>query len=128
MGCKIINVVQCAHFTIYNYFRSALIDFIGFEPRKYCDMTTSVHIAKAAYVRSLKLANIEGERIQSIAGNPYVGIGCTASLVSSRPKRGLHQAFVSALSLSLSLCLSVSLSLSVSLYLVCIVSSSSTFR
>jgi hypothetical protein len=66
---------------IVPYGSSALVDFLGRQPEHYCSAETSRDMARQAYERGCWLAPAEA----------IVGLGCTASLASDRPKRGEHR-------------------------------------
>jgi nicotinic acid mononucleotide adenylyltransferase len=66
---------------IVPYGSSALVDFLGRQPEHYCSAATSREMARQAYERGCWLAPAE----------TIVGLGCTASLASDRPKRGDHR-------------------------------------
>jgi hypothetical protein len=72
------------------YSARALGEFLGARPEQFCSQHTARLMAMAAYERARELAGNDG-RQGSIAG-----IGCTASLVSDRPKRGAHRIHVAA--------------------------------
>src|SRR5438067_1229604 len=63
------------------YHGQALADFLGGEPEQSCSAETSRAMARRAYERARRLAPSAG----------VAGVGCTASLVSDRPKRGDHR-------------------------------------
>jgi nicotinamide mononucleotide (NMN) deamidase PncC len=67
---------------IVPYAASALIDFLGAEPERFCSERTARAMAMAAFMRSIDLEGNEA---------PLLGLGCTASLASDRPKRGPHR-------------------------------------
>jgi CRP-like cAMP-binding protein len=74
------------------YSARAFDEYLGCQPESYCSAETSREMARRAYERAQWLAPQES----------VIGVGCTASLVSDRPKRGdhrLHVSFVSAASL-----------------------------
>ena len=70
---------------IVPYGLSALENFLGRQPEHYCSADTSRDMARRAYERGCWLA----------AADAVVGLGCTASLASDRPKRGDHRFHVS---------------------------------
>lgn len=75
------------------YAWSALADWLGGRPDQACAPRTARAMAMAAFNRARKLAEPD------VAVDRLLGIGCTASLVSDRPKRGphrVHLAFQSA--------------------------------
>jgi hypothetical protein len=67
------------------YHSQALADFLAFRPDNSCSLATSQAMARQALQRAGWLA----------PGRPIIGLGCTASLVSDRPKRGPHRVYVS---------------------------------
>ena len=73
--------------TLAPYASSALADFLGYEPERVASPETVRDMARTAYARAQRLAP---------AGVPVAGIGCTAALVTDRPKRGEHRCFASA--------------------------------
>jgi nicotinic acid mononucleotide adenylyltransferase len=66
---------------IVPYSLAALIDWIGGKPDQACSEATARAMAMAAFMRARKLAPDADVR-------RLVGVGCTASLASDRPKRG----------------------------------------
>jgi hypothetical protein len=66
---------------IVPYGSAALVDFLGKQPEHFCSAATSRDMARRAYERGCWLA----------PGETVVGLGCTASLASDRPKRGEHR-------------------------------------
>jgi hypothetical protein len=66
------------------YHEQALAEFLGRRPGQFCSAATSGEMALRAYERAAWLA--PGERA--------VGLGCTATLVTDRPKRGDHRVFL----------------------------------
>jgi hypothetical protein len=63
------------------YSGAALQDFLGRSPEHYCSVETARAMAVRAYARAGWLA----------PRTPVLGIACTASLASDRPKRGDHR-------------------------------------
>lgn len=70
------------------YSSSALTEWLGGEPEKYCNEPTARAIAMAAWMRARRLASTD------VAVNSLLGVGATASLASDRPKRGTHRIHV----------------------------------
>jgi hypothetical protein len=62
------------------YHERALADYLGHEPDSYCSLATGQALARRTLERARWLA----------PGAAVYGLGCTASLVSERPKRGDH--------------------------------------
>ncbi len=67
------------------YHGRALEAFLGREPEQSCSAETSRALARRALERAGELA----------PGSLVAGCGCTASLVSDRPKRGDHRFYLS---------------------------------
>jgi hypothetical protein len=66
------------------YHEQALIEFLGQQPPSFCSVQTSVMLAQRALARARWLD----------PGANVIGLGCTASLASDRPKRGEHRLHV----------------------------------
>jgi hypothetical protein len=64
------------------YQQQALVEFLGHAPAQFCSDAASRDMARRAFERARWLA----------PGEAVIGLGCTASLVSDRPKRGDHHA------------------------------------
>jgi hypothetical protein len=73
------------------YAAAALDDWLGAPPEHYCDDRTARAMAMAAFERARRWTP---DGTNSNGGEDVAGIGCTASLVSDRPKRGAHRAHV----------------------------------
>ena len=73
---------------IVPYSAAALTAFLRAEPEQFCSQYTARLMAMAAYERVLGFAG--REKLQGA----IAGVGCTASLVSDRPKRGAHRIHV----------------------------------
>jgi nicotinamide mononucleotide (NMN) deamidase PncC len=69
------------------YSASSLVRFLGYEPERVVSRETAEAMARCAYHRSLLLAP---------GGADTVGIGCTATIATDRPKMGPHGCFVSS--------------------------------
>ncbi|HEX3871959.1 MAG TPA: hypothetical protein VHV77_16050 [Pirellulales bacterium] len=70
------------------YSAEALTAWLGARPEQFCSERTARAMAMVAYQRAVRYASNHGE-IREMAG-----IGCTASLVSDRPKHGEHRIHV----------------------------------
>ncbi|MEO1994936.1 MAG: hypothetical protein ABGZ17_06640, partial [Planctomycetaceae bacterium] len=68
------------------YCNRALDEFLGSRPDQYCAATTALDMAVSAYRRARHLSGRPD--------TPVIGVSCTASLVSQRPKRGEHRAYI----------------------------------
>ena len=73
--------------TLVPYGRRSMIDFLGEEPEQYVSGPTAREMARAAYRRGLSLREDD---------SPVVGVACTATLATNRPKRGDHRCFIVA--------------------------------
>ncbi len=71
------------------YSAAALAEFLGRQPEHFCDTETALAMSMVAYLRALKLA-----AATPLPGAMQIGLGCTAALVSDRPRRGGHRGFV----------------------------------
>src|SRR5438445_478539 len=69
---------------IVSYDDQALADFLGRRPEQACSPEAAREMAERAYSRARCLSPL----------GLVVGIGCTASLVTDRPKRGDHRLHV----------------------------------
>ncbi len=67
------------------YSTAAFDEFLGQRPAKYVTERTARLMAGRAFTRARWLNN---------ATNPVVGIACTASIITERPKRGEHRAYI----------------------------------
>ncbi|MBN1122604.1 MAG: hypothetical protein JXJ17_16120 [Anaerolineae bacterium] len=67
----------------YGY--AALIDQLGYQPDQAVSVETAAALAAAAYARAVRLR--DGDM-------PVVGMGCTGTIATNRPKRGDHRAHV----------------------------------
>jgi nicotinamide mononucleotide (NMN) deamidase PncC len=66
------------------YDSAALHDFLGMSPEHYCSAPTARAMAVRAWVRAAWLAPRQ----------PGLGVACTASLASDRPKKGEHRCHI----------------------------------
>jgi hypothetical protein len=66
------------------YHEQALTEFLGHRPTSFCSAETVAAMAERAHARARWL----------VPGESAIGLGCTASLVSDRPKRGEHRLHV----------------------------------
>lgn len=69
------------------YHEQALCEYLGRRPEQFCSLEAAVLMAERALNRARHL----GETDRS----PF-GLGCTASLVTDRPKQGEHRFYVAA--------------------------------
>lgn len=73
---------------IVPYSAQALAEFIGGKPDQACSERTARAMAMAAWERARRLAE------PNVAAHRLLGIACTASLASDRPKRGEHRVHI----------------------------------
>ncbi|TWT99991.1 nicotinic acid mononucleotide adenylyltransferase [Botrimarina colliarenosi] len=69
------------------YCQTALADWLDETPARACDERTARQMAMCGFERARRLAPDADPRT-------LFGVGCTASLASSRPKRGDHRAHI----------------------------------
>lgn len=69
------------------YGRFSMIDLVGQEPAQYVSPQNARAMARAAYRRGLTLREDDF---------PVVGLACTATIATDRPKRGDHRACIAA--------------------------------
>lgn len=69
------------------YASSALSGYVGSEPDQFVSEETALEMARAAYNRALQLRD---------SAEPVVGIACTATIATDRPKRGEHRCHIAA--------------------------------
>lgn len=67
------------------YAMPALTEWLGRAPEKSCSRETALAMSVVAYQRA---------RQWSTDPEMAIGVGCTAALVSDRPKRGAHRAWI----------------------------------
>ena len=67
------------------YSKAAFDEFLGKAPAKYVTERTARLLAGRAFTRA---------RWLDAATHPVVGLACTATIVTDRPKRGEHRAFI----------------------------------
>ena len=68
------------------YGPESMARFLGHKPARHVSSGTAREIAEAAYIRALDLR--DGQE-------PVVGVGCTATIATDRPKRGEHRCNIS---------------------------------
>jgi nicotinamide mononucleotide (NMN) deamidase PncC len=66
------------------YSEQALVEWLGKAPGHFCVEETALAMATVAYRRAGELA----------AKNEAIGVACTASLASDRPKKGAHRCHI----------------------------------
>jgi hypothetical protein len=91
------------------YTEAALTDWLGRRPEHFCVEETALAMAAMAFQRACRLARdtqpelTDQKRGQANFHAPIdfaVGVSCTASLVSDRPKKGEHRCYVAVHSAS----------------------------
>ena len=68
------------------YSDTSMREFLGATPMQAVSIETAMALAQKAYQRACSLREAEGI--------PVVGLSCTATLVTDRPKRGKHRAHI----------------------------------
>lgn len=68
------------------YSDRSLIEFLGAAPTQAVSVDTAAAMARAAYQRAL--------RLRAELTVPVLGLSCTATLVTDRPKKGEHRAHI----------------------------------
>jgi hypothetical protein len=81
------SVLEC----VVPYSTLALCEWIGGRPDQFCSEATARAMAMAAFERARWLVRSEEPDPQLV-----IGVGCTASLASDRPKRGEHRVYVAS--------------------------------
>lgn len=77
---------------IIPYANAALEDFLRFKPSHYCSRSTAQAMAMRAFFRARELQNkISPGQVDDMH---LIGVGCSASLRSLRPKKGEHRVYV----------------------------------
>jgi hypothetical protein len=66
------------------YSERSLAEFLGASPAQAVSIDTAAAMARAAYRRAL--------RLRAAPTTPVIGLSCTATLVTDRPKKGEHRA------------------------------------
>ena len=67
------------------YSNAAFDDFLAYTPEQYVAPTTARLMAGRAYTRA---------RLLTHSTAPVIGVGCTATIATDRPKRGEHRAHI----------------------------------
>ena len=71
--------------TLVPYGRMSMIDLVGEEPAQYVSPQNARDMARSCYRRGLILLEDD---------SPVVGVACTATIATDRPKRGDHRACI----------------------------------
>lgn len=71
--------------TLVPYGRFSMIDLVGQEPEQYVSPQNARDMARSSYHRALALKEDD---------SPVVGVACTATIATDRPKRGDHRACI----------------------------------
>lgn len=72
------------------YQEPAFIDFLGFRPEQYVSSETAGLLAGQAFRRAIFL----GDRMPEGEQRPVIGLVCTATIATDRPKKGEHRAHI----------------------------------
>ena len=73
--------------SIVPYGRLSMVDFLGWEPSQFVSAQSAREMARASYRRGMRLREDD---------SPVVGLACTATLATDRPKRGDHRCYIAA--------------------------------
>ncbi|MFO0905430.1 MAG: CinA family protein [Pirellulales bacterium] len=73
------------------YSNAALEDLLRAKPEQFCSQRTARAMAMVAFERARRWASSSSDPLDV---SRLVGVACTASLASDRPKRGAHRAHV----------------------------------
>lgn len=68
------------------YGSRAMVEYLGWEPGQFVSAGTAQALAAAAYARA--------SRFRAGEGGPTLGVSCTATIATDRPKRGEHRCHV----------------------------------
>jgi nicotinic acid mononucleotide adenylyltransferase len=82
---------------IVPYSAASLEQFLHTQPEHFCSESTARLMAMAAFQCARQLQHLNAQAAGGVEGKnlqPPIGIGCTASLASDRPKRGPHRIHV----------------------------------
>lgn len=71
----------------------AMVEYLGWEPEQYVSEQTAISLAAAAYVRARRFRLGESTHTIDTSG-PTLGVSCTATVVTDRPKRGEHRCHI----------------------------------
>ena len=82
------------------YADTALTEWLGSRPESFCSSRTARAMAMSAYEKA-KILDASAERL--------VGVSCTASLASDRPKKGPHRFFIATQTIETTTCLHLEL-------------------
>ncbi|MDR1493814.1 MAG: hypothetical protein LBT05_14000 [Planctomycetaceae bacterium] len=82
---------QTALEAIVPYSEASLIEFLSHAPERFCSERTARRMAMTAFLRAKKLSQPFDEKTNAPQTSYVVGVGCTCSLASVRPKRGEHR-------------------------------------
>ncbi|MFZ0546436.1 MAG: hypothetical protein WAM60_13410 [Candidatus Promineifilaceae bacterium] len=72
------------------YQEPAFIDFLGFKPEQYVSSETAGLLAGQAFQRAVFL----GDQMPEGEQRPVIGLVCTATIATDRPKKGNHRAHI----------------------------------
>ncbi len=83
------------------YSSPALTEWLGRAPEQSCSRETALAMSVVAYQRARQI---------SADSDMAIGVGCTAALVSDRPKRGEHRAWIATQTMNATRLIELSLS------------------
>lgn len=79
---------------IVPYTSAALTEWLGRTPEQFCSAETARAMATIACERAQRLSATDESNSRGEDGLRFLGVGCTSSLVSDRPKKGPHRIHV----------------------------------
>lgn len=97
---------QSVLLAIAPYANTALIEWLGSMPEQFCSARTARAMAMVAFEKARKLV---GDSSTSDGTGKLIGVACTVSLASDRPKRGPHRFYVATQSADTTTCVHVEL-------------------
>lgn len=89
------------------YSSAALVEYLSAPPDRFCAEPTARAMAMVAFERARRFATAETS--SPVEPDALIGLACTASLASDRPKRGPHRAHLAWQSVGATSSLSVEL-------------------
>jgi hypothetical protein len=107
---------RCVLLAVVPYAAEAMMQWLGSKPEQFCSSRTARAMAMAAYQNARRLTGSgigDGDdspvSTSRTVASRLLGVGCTVSLASDRPKRGPHRFFVATQSEDTTTCLFVEL-------------------
>lgn len=76
------------------YANSAMNEFLGFTPARACCPETALDLSTAAFKEAVRLVLLDTRNLEDLADVNIFGVSCTATLVTSIPKKGPHRCHI----------------------------------